>query len=306
MKNRIFVILAVAIFMLLGCKSYAPYETKNISLDVQLLDVSAGYARVKITPSKDTYYYVGMIELDSGQTSPAQDASHFMTLQLDQANIDYLNWRHDLLEKNVPYVASFVDHVLYYGTLEHTLVHLIPGRNYMLFAFVVDPITITPVGELFYKTFVTTDSSYKDIYFDYRIDDWWDFVYPVDSAGEINSYHPYMVSTVTQDSLLAHFLNDTVDALHKPYCYFWLFLGAHNYILLDYGRIEYGVYSASHKDAELAPDSVTFNPGTTYYTCIFSADGMVNQKQFQSYKFTWQPGMKQTFSHLTDDVGTHW
>jgi len=296
--------------MLSGCKSYAPYKTKDVSLDLQLLDVSAGYARIKITPSKDTYYYVGVIELDSGQTSPVQDASHFMTLQLDQANIDYLNWRHNLLEENVPYIASFVDHVLYYGTLEHTIVHLMPGQNYMLFAFVVDPILITPVGELYYKTFVTTDSSYKDIYFDYRIDDWWDFVYPVDSIGEINSYHPYMVSTVTQDSLLAYFGNDTVGAigLNKPYVYFWLKLATYNYLISEYDEsiIEYGVYSASHEYAEFAPDSVTFNPGTTYYTGIFSADGMVNQKQFQVYKFTWQPGMKQTFSHLTDDVGTHW
>jgi len=308
MKNKVYIVLALLSALLAGCSEYAPYKTKNVSLDIQILDVSAGYANISITPSKNTFYYAGLMELDSNQAVPAQDDYNFMYLQLDQANIDYLEWRHDLLKDDVPYIASFVDHVLYYGNVEHTIVHLVPGRSYLVYAFVVDPETVKPVGNMYCKSFTTTDSSYKKINFDYRIDGWWDFVYPLDSTGLVNSCHPYMVYTVSQDSLLADFDNDTVKEYHKPYVYIGLRLATYNYVTTAYeeNRIEYGVYSASHEYAEYAPDSVVFEPGKTYYTGIFSADGMLNHKQFQIYKFTWQPGMKQTFSHLKDDVGIHW
>jgi len=309
-KNKLYLLLALAAALLAGCSPLAPYKTKNVVLDLQITDLSAGYAAFTITPSTDTYYYFNIIELDSGQTAPAKDDAHFMTLQLDQANIDYLKWRHDLLEKKVPYIASFLDHTLYYGAIKHTVVHLIPGYTYCLYAFVVDPVTVKPVGNLFTKTFTTTDSSYKKIAFDYRIDDWWDFVYPLDSVGQVYSSHPYMVKTVTEDSLLRYFEYDTIGVanLNKPYSYFMLYMLTYNYLLPDYDEsmIEYGVYSASHEYAEFAPDSLVFEPGKTYYTGIFSADGLLNTDQYQIYKFTWHPDLKKTFSHLTDNVGTHW
>jgi len=310
MKNKFCIILAFVAAVLAGCSTVAPYDTEDVTIDLQVVDVSAGYATLSIEPSKETYYLAGLVELDSGQTEPAPDDVHFMNLQLDQANIDYLEWRHGLLEDKVPYIASFVDHMLYYGSVTHTVVHLVPGRRYCLYAFVVDPVTIKPVGSLFCKSFTTMDSSLKVVNFDYRIDDWWDFVYPVDSTGQIYSAFPYVVATVSKDHLLNYFGNDTTgnDNLNKPYTYFIMYMLSSNYSASGYDEsmIEYGVYSACHEYAEYAPDSLVFEPGKTYYTGIFGADGMTNESQCQIYRFTWQPGMKQTFSHLTDNVGKSW
>lgn len=306
MKSKIQMILSVLLLLMAACNTKAPYKTKNVSVNLQVLEVSAGYATVKSSTSNYAYYTTGICELDSGQTWPYTDEHHFMTMYLDELYIWYLTWRHDLLEQGVPYIATFDDHALTYGTVTRNISRLVPGHTYFLYGFVVDPKLREPVGNLSYITFTCPESSNKCINFDYRIDNSWDFVYPLDISGEIYSNHPYMVSTISESELLEHFGGDTVgvDGLNKPAWYFYNEMLEYYHTASDDNRINYGVYTMNHGSQENNVD--VFESGKTYYTGIFSADGMLKCDKYQVYKFTWQPNMQQKFQYGKDNIGMNW
>lgn len=308
MKSKILMILPVFMLLMATCNTKAPYKIKKVSVDFQVLEVGAGYATVKTSTSGYAYYTTGICELDSNQALPYTDEHHFMTMCLDELYIWYLTWRHDLLEQGVPYIASFDDHALTYGTVTHNISRLVPGQTYFIYGFVVDPKLREPVGNLYYKTFTCSDSSNRWVNFDYRVDHSWDFVYPLDMTDEIYSSHPYMVSTVSQRDLLKYFGSDTVgtDGHNKPAWYFYNEMLEYYYTSSDDDKICYGVYTMNHNTLMVDSDFIAFEPGETYYTGIFSADGMLKCDKFQVYKFTWQPEMQQDFSYKKDNIGMNW
>lgn len=305
---RYFIILILAAVYMTSCSTMAPYETKDVSFKLEVIELSSCYATIRVEPSTDAYYLIGYCLLDSGENSlPYTNAKHFMTMQLDQAYIDYLQWRHYLLNSDVVAVASFADHSLAYGSYDLPIAHLQPYRTYFFYVFAVDPVLNEPVGDIYYVTFTLKNTPDKQISFDYRIDDAWDFAYPLDSLGQICSTHPYYVLTVSQSELLEYYDGDTTGAANnnKPYWYF-------NRLMFDPDEERYysywfslGVYSECHKRVD-GMENVEFKAGETYYTGIFSVDGEYYDEYNSVYRFTWQPGMRQTFSPLTDDIGYCW
>ena len=100
-----------------------------------------------------------------------------MNLKLDEAYADYLYWRSELLRQGTPYVAEFPTHSLLYGTVRHTFTFLEPGKDYMIYAFVVNATNNKPDGRLFTHYVSTESESLFEgaLQFEYRVRGYWDY-----------------------------------------------------------------------------------------------------------------------------------
>ena len=103
--------------------------------------------------------------------------------------------------------------------------------------------------------------------------DRWDYIYPVDSLGDIYTRFPYVAAT--RDSAdIAHSDDEAIDYFED------LYLNIMKNKLTE--NILYGV-KASHNDG--FDSDVNFEQGHTYYTAIAGWDGIIGQNVI--YKFTW-------------------
>ena len=260
--------------MLASCSADAKWETQDVTIRMNVKTVSAGFIETHFSTSKDAYYLIDCVPVRPDYSISLQQ-KQFMTLALDSAYIDYLEWRHWLLEEGEFHIAPFSSHSLYYGDVDKVFTNLTPGSDYWVYAFVVNPETMKPAGHLYLQTVHTCDTSIYNVHFDYRIRGLYDYVYPINEEdASINYFFPYLAAT-RDSARLADFYQ------MSPEDYFTeLFLTFSEMDAKDVVR--YGV-NVTKNDGFNSDEA--FEEGHTYYTAIVSYDGFMGNNVI--YKFTW-------------------
>ena len=205
-----------------------------------------------------------------------------MLLSLDSAYADYLYWRNRQLQQHIPFVADFSSHSLQYGDIKHFFTLLQPSTEYWVYAFVVDPRTNKPAGKLFLETITTDSVSTMPVQFEYRIDGAWDYIYPIDSTGEIISNIPWAAETM--DSITIR-----EGGWRVPGEYF--FDRFKKVYYEDYERILYGIYAHKNDGVGDGTSATHFEVGKTYYTAMAALDAPLvfplPKNIYNVYRFTW-------------------
>jgi hypothetical protein len=244
--------------------------------------VSAGYAQVSFSTNKEAFYLISIQPTQEG-VDPQKIAKTFMLLSLDSAYVDYLYWRNKQLQQHIPFVADFSSHSLQYGNITHFFTLLQPSTEYWVYAFVVDPTTNKPAGKLFLETITTDSISKTPLQFEYRIRGYWDYIYPVDSTGEVVSTIPWVCETIDSISIRE-------GGWRVPGEYF--FSRFKNVYYEEYDRILYGIYAHNNDGVGDGTSSTYFQEGVTYYTGMAALDAPLvfplPRNIYNIYRFTWQ------------------
>ena len=112
--------ICIILYSLMACNPEAPAHTKNVEINMDVQQVSAGYAHITFSTNKNAFYLIG-IQPAQEDVDPQKVAKHFMIMALDRAYVDYLYWRNQQLQELTPFIADFASHSLQYGTVEHFL-----------------------------------------------------------------------------------------------------------------------------------------------------------------------------------------
>lgn len=296
--------------LFIACSPEVPAHTDNVEISIDIEKVSAGFAHVTFSTNKKAFYLIG-IQPTRENIDPQKVAKNFMLLALDSAYLDYLHWRNEHLNRLTPFVADFASHSLHYGTEEHFFPFLESGRDYWVFAFVVDHTRNKPVGQLFCKTIHTNDSSTIPIDFHYRIEGAWDYVYPMDTAGEIVSYVPWVGETIDSASIIE-------QGFVKPGHYFFSrFLELSQE---DNPRVLFGVSVVENNGNVENSSRIKFEVGKTYYTGMAVLDApldpmiiengvIVNPPSpfvYDIYRFVWEGDSTDLYFTSEQCTGGEW
>jgi hypothetical protein len=198
-------------------------------------------------------------------------------------------------------VADFASYALQYGNTDHHFTLLKPSTTYWVYAFVVDPNSNKPVGTLFVKTITTTATSQVPMWFEYRVEGQWDYVYPKDTLGEINSYTPWVGETIDSITLREqgwetpgdYFLS-LFDEVYKG----------------NYDRILYGIYAHENDGEGDGTSRTQFEMGKTYYTGMSALDAPLiyplDKNTYDIYRFTWTGDSTKLYFTPADCTGGKW
>lgn len=283
-----------------ACNPDVVAYTEDVVIDIDIQKVSAGFAQVRFSTNREAFYLISIQPTHEG-IDPSSIAKTFMTLSLDSAYAEYLYWRNKQLQQHTPFVADFSSHSLQYGNIEHFFTLLRPNTEYWVYAFVVDAHTNKPAGKLFYETITTDSVSSIPVYFDYRVDGKWDYVYPKDSTGEIISIIPWVGETMDSVSIRE-------DGWRVPGEYF--FHRFSNVYSDEYERILYGIYAHENNGEGDGTSSTHFEVGKTYYTAMAALDAPLvfplPDNIYNIYRFTWQGDTTQIYLTPEDCTGGAW
>ena len=264
-----------------ACNPEVESHTKDVEISIDVEQVSAGFAQVRFSTNKEAFYLISIQPTKEG-IDPQKIAKTFMLLSLDSAYADYLYWRNKQLQQNIPFVADFSSHSLQSGATKHFFTLLQPNTDYWVYAFVVDPRTNKPAGKLFVETITTDSVSRIPVQFEYRVDGYWDYIYPVDSTGAIISTIPWVGETM--DSITIR-----EGGWRVPGEYF--FDRFKNVYYEDYERILYGIYAHENNGVGDGTSTTHFKEGTTYYTAMAALDAPLvfplPRNIYNIYRFTW-------------------
>ena len=275
-----------------SCNPDAKWETKDVDIQMSISTVSAGFVECNFSTSKEAYYLVAIEEVRENY-DPMAHQKQFMMLALDSANVEYLAWRNSLLKQGEFNIAPFSSHALQYGSVNHFFTGLYPDTEYWVYAFVVNPVAMKPEGKLYLERVKTTSESIIDIHFDYRVKGRWDYIYPVDSLGNIYARFPYIATT--RDSLTL--AEDELYTDEAAVTYFWFWCAERFMNLTEDVNIHYGVHAVENDGYQ---SSEYWEAGHTYYTVISGYDGSF--KQATVYKFVWTGDSCNFYLHDTDDT----
>ena len=260
--------------LITSCSSEAVWEKEGVEVTMKINSVSAGFADCSFSTNKDAYYLIAICE-PWEDFNPMYNSKQFMQLALDSAYAEYLQWRNDLLKGGEFNVAPFSSHSLQYGSLNHFFTGLLPGMDYWVYAFPVNPETMQPIGKLVLENITTTKESIYDVHFEYRVKGEWDYVYPVDSTGAIYPRFPYIATTrdsaelgMNEEDAVLYFIRWCLDRFVTP----------------DSANVLYGVQAVKNDGIH---SYTSFKENHTYYTIICGYDGSF--KQTTVYKFQWKP-----------------
>ena len=285
-KNRYIIYLIGLVIAFCGCEPEAQWSEQGVEIKMSLQTVSAGFIECNFSTNKEAYYLIA-IEEARPDFDPMKQQKQFMMLALDSANVQYLAWRNSLLREGEFNIAPFSSHALQYGAITHFFTGLIPDTDYWIYSFAVNPQTLKPVGNLNLLEVTTTDESTVDIHFEYRIKGLWDYIYPIDSMGNVVGHFPYIATT--RDSLEYDYSND----LSVPkQLLIWM---AEMFLEPTYANPYYGV-QAIENDGEHS--LLMFEEGHTYYTGICGFDGPFTHATI--YKFKWEGEQTQLYFRDTD------
>lgn len=294
---KILLVLGCAL-SLYSCDIESRYFTTGVTLKMDIERTSCGFIEAKFHTSQDAYYYISVEPVREG-VDPMQISSQFMTLALDYAYKEYINWRFELLYNGEEHIAPFSSHSLQYGDQDYFFTDLTADTDYWVFGFVVDPDTNTPCGELVLQTVHTDATSQIKVHFNYRINDTWDYVYPYDENESLISIIPWIGETIDSTRLRDEIQHET------PGEYF-----AERFEELrisDSANVFYGMYAHNNNGAGDGTSETEFIEGNTYYTAIASFDGPIimegEYKNWNIYKFKWSSGLKQKFTPADDTLG---
>lgn len=284
-------VIGLLALLTLACSPEAKWTTDDVEINMEIVTVSAGFAECRFSTNKEAYYLIACVPAVEGE-NPQDHPKQFMTLALDSANVEYLAWRNALLKQGEFNVAPFASHALQYGSVNHFFTGLLPGEDYWIYAFVVDPSSLKPVGKLYLETVKTTTESIMDIHFEYRIKGKWDYIYPVDEKGNIYSRFPYIATTCDSLKLVTDgFETDSAT------CAYFLFWALERFLYPDSANVLYGVKVVENDGWS---SSEEWKEGHTYYTAISGYDGSF--KQATLYKFTWTGDSCNYYFHDTDSA----
>lgn len=287
---------------LMGCQfEKAVAQIEDVTIDIQVKQISAGYINVEFAANKKAFYLTGIHQVREDVDDIHKVAKQFMLLALDSAYVDYLFWRNQQLQDMVPFVADFASYSLQYGNTDHHFTLLQPSTTYWVYAFVVDPNSNKPVGRLFVKTITTTATSQVPMWFEYRVEGQWDYVYPKDTLGEINSYTPWVGETIDSITLREqgwetpgdYFLS-LFDEVYKG----------------NYDRILYGIYAHENDGEGDGTSRTQFEMGKTYYTGMSALDAPLiyplDKNTYDIYRFTWTGDSTKLYFTPADCTGGEW
>jgi hypothetical protein len=267
--------------VLAACNPNAVAYTEGVEITIDVEQVSAGFAQVRFSTNKEAFYLIS-IQPTREDIDPQKIAKTFMLLSLDSAYADYLYWRNKQLQQHIPFVADFPSHSLQYGNIKHFFTLLRPNTEYWVYAFVVDPITNKPAGKLFVETITTDSTSRIPVQFEYRIDGYWDYIYPKDSMGEIISTIPWVGETIDSVSIREGGWNSPGEYFFERFKHVY-----HE----DYERILYGIYAHENNGVSDGTSATYFKEGTTYYTAMAALDAPLKfplpRNIYNIYRFTW-------------------
>ncbi len=295
-------ILVIFVFgaIITACDPEAPAQTKNVEIAIDIQKVSAGYAHVTFSTNKKAFYLIG-IQQAKDSIDLQQVAKHFMLMALDRAYVDYLDWRNQQLQQLTPFIADFASYSLRYGTVDQFFTFLESDNDYWVYAFVVDPSSNKPAGKLFYHTIHTNDSSIIPIDFHYRVEGDWDYVYPMDTLGEIQSYIPWIGETIDSVTLRQQGWN-------TPGEYFF-----HRFIQQyenSDSPLNYGIAAKENNGESDHVSNIKFEVGKTYYTGMATLDAPLvyplPKHVYDIYRFTWQGDSTNLYLTSTQSVDEDW
>lgn len=265
-----------------ACNPEVAAHTEDVQITIDIEQVSAGFAQVSFSTNKEAFYLISIQPTQEG-IDPQKIAKTFMLLSLDSAYVDYLYWRNKQLQQHIPFVADFSSHSLQYGDITHFFTLLQPNTEYWVYAFVVDPNTNKPAGKLFVETITTDSVSRIPLQFEYRIRGYWDYIYPVDSTGEVVSTIPWVCETIDSISIRE-------GGWRVPGEYF--FSRFKNVYYEEYDRILYGIYAHNNDGVGDGTSPTHFQEGVTYYTGMAALDAPLvfplPRNIYNIYRFTWQ------------------
>ena len=256
-----------------SCNPEAPWSTRDVELYMTVGNISAGFIECNFSTNKEAYYLIGLEPARPGY-DPMTQQKQFMTLELDEANVAYLSWRNLLLQNGEFNIAPFSSQSLQYGNVHYIFTGLEPDTEYWLYAFVVNPDKMEPVGHLYMMPVSTTAQSTMNIHFEYRVKGKWDYSYPLDSAGKICTVYPYIAAT--RDSL------EIDESGDSPEMYFGLWYGE-MMSNPEFADILYGVKAVENDGFN---SYLEFEAGHTYYTYFSGFEGSFNHQVL--YKFRWE------------------
>ena len=296
--KRIFPTIALAALLAAACSTEAVYKTKDVTLTMEIKQVSAGFCEAYFRTDKDAYFYIAAEQVREG-VDPFSIEKQFKTLALDYAYMNYINWRYEHLLEGEPHIAEFSSHSLQYVEQDYFFNDLKPDTDYWVYGFVVDPKTNSPCGDLVLKTIRTKASSEIKILFEYRINGSWDYVYPLDEDDNLNFFLPWVGESV--DSV---YLKDVLN-VRTPGDYF---IDRFNTLQqTGEANIFYGMYAHNNDGIGDGTSHTLFEEGHTYYTALASFDGPLiftgPYKNYNIYKFKWTPGMDRVFDRDDDTLG---
>ena len=272
----ILVLVPLSLFLCPSCSPEAVWETENVEITMNVTTVSAGFIRCDFSTNKEAYYLVACEPARPGE-NPMDHQKQFMMLALDSANVTYLEWRHELLEQGEINIAPFSSHALSYGKVSHTFTMLVPDSTYWIYAFVVNPTTMTPSGKLFLQEVHTSDSSTVDVHFEYRVKGYWDYIYPLNSKRAIVDYYPYIAATCDSAEVMQTYNQSPTEYLTELFSY----IAANRETLLP--NLRYGVDATDNSYFGTGYES--FVEGRTYYTAIAGCDGYM--EEIYIFRFIW-------------------
>ena len=137
--------------------------------------------------------------------------------------------------------------------------------------------------------------------FEYRVEGQWDYVYPKDTLGEINSYTPWVGETI--DSLTLR-----EQGWETPGEYFLsLFDKVYDG---DYKRILYGIYVHENNGEGDGTSVTNFELGHTYYTGMASLDARLtiplDTNLYDMYRFTWMGDSTKLYFTPVNSMSGEW
>ena len=303
--NKIQWFVSVALLLVVCLVSCNPTDVEthidNVSIDIAIEQVSAGYAHVSFTTNKKAFYLTGIHPVRKDIENIHKVAKQFMMLALDSAYVDYLYWRNQQLQELSPFVADFASYALKYSNTDHYFTMLRPSTDYWVYAFVVNPTTNKPAGTLFIKTITTDSTSRVPMLFEYRVEGQWDYVYPKDTLGEINSNIPWVGETI--DSLTLR-----EQGWETPGKYF---LSRFDEVYRgDYKRILYGIYVHENNGEGDGTLVTKFEVGHTYYTGMSSLDARLtyplDTNLYDIYRFTWMGDTTKLYFTPVNSMSGEW
>lgn len=269
-----YILCLLLIFTVWGCKPEAKWKTKDVDIFIDINTLSACFVECKFETNKDAYFLISITEARNNYDPlDPSNQKQFMTLAIDSANMEYIAWRNALLLQGEFNIAPFASHALQYGSTDHFFTGLKQNTDYWVYAFVVNPETLTPCGRLYLERIHTAPSSTVKIKFDYRVKGYWDYCYPLDSTGRINTHYPY--TGLTHDSAELAESGITPKEVFES----WLELKR------DYPYQENAFFGVKAVENDGLDDHAVFQEGHTYYTAITGLDGDISSSVV--YKFVW-------------------
>ncbi len=279
MNNKHIIILLLG-FIICSCSTEATWTDKDIEITITPKVVSAGYVECDFSTNHESYYLIAIQHVDKDNPTdvdPFTQPKQFMMLALDSANLKYMEWRNYLLKKGEFNIAPFASHSLQYGSIKHFFTGLIFDEKYWIYAFAVNPETLQPISKLYIKEIQTTEEGIVDVHFEYRIKGVWDYIYPVDSNGNILQYFPYIATTRDSAELTKEEDFESIEDMILEWTYNQFRYPAN-------AEVYYGVHATENTDFS-EQSYLGFESGHTYYTAICGFDGIFEKMTL--YKFKW-------------------